>query len=152
MLKRLFELVNSLLRPDKSDNIKGQAFRQIISGFTATVVDLAVFKLELILGVNVLLAALVSAGASTLVNFTITKYYVYSQVDRQKKRTRWQFILYIFTVLVSIGLTQLILLIFSIKHGFDPFLVKIGAVPFVYIWTVLSGKYIVFNKYSKEEI
>jgi putative flippase GtrA len=151
MLKGLIELANSLLRPDKSDNIKGQAFRQIISGFTATVCDLAVFKIGLIFGVNVLVAALLSAAASTVVNFTITKYYVYSQVDRQKKGIKSQFVLYIFTVLVSVGLTQLILLVFNIKLGFDPMLVKVGAVPFVYIWTVLSGKYIVFNKYSKDK-
>jgi putative flippase GtrA len=146
MFKRLFELLNSLIRPDKSDNIKGQAFRQIISGFTATAADLAVFKLELILGVQVLEAALVSAGVSTLVNFTITRYYVFSQVDRQKKQLKLQFLLYIFTVLVSVGLIQLILFVFNIKLGFDPFLVKIGAVPFVYVWTILSGKYFVFNK------
>jgi putative flippase GtrA len=150
MFKKLVELASNLLRPDKSDNIKGQAFRQILSGFTATVCDLAVFKIGLDYGLNVLVAALIAMAASTVVNFTITKYYVYSQVERQKKGIKYQFALYIFTVLVSVGLTQLILLIFNIKLGFDPMLVKIGAVPIVYIWTVISGKYIVFNKYSKE--
>jgi putative flippase GtrA len=148
MLKGLFRLISSLLKPDKSDNIKGQAARQIISGFAATVCDLTVFKIGLTLGINVLIAALIAAAASTVVNFTITKFYVFSQVDRQKKKTRIQFILYIFTVLISVGLTQVILIIFNIKLDIDPMLVKIGAVPFIYIWTVLSGKYIVFNKYS----
>jgi putative flippase GtrA len=151
MLKCLIELTSNLLRPDKSDNIKGQAVRQIISGLTATLSDLAVFKLGLTLGIKILIAALISAVVSTVVNFSITKYYVFGQINRQKKRTRTQFIIYIFTVLVSVGLTQLILFIFSIKFGFDPMLVKVAAVPFIYIWTVLSGKYIVFNKKSLDD-
>jgi putative flippase GtrA len=146
MFKGLIDLMSNLLSPNKSDNIKGQAVRQIISGLTATLCDLAIFQLGLSIGINIFAAALISMTISTVVNFTITRYYVYSQVDRQKRAVKSQFLLYIFTVLVSVGLTQLILLIFSINLGFDPMLVKIGSVPFIYLWTLLSGKYIVFSK------
>lgn len=146
MFKGLIDLMSNLLSPNKSDNIKGQAVRQIISGLTATLCDLAIFQLGLSIGINIFAAALISMTISTVVNFSITRYYVYSQVDLQKRSVKSQLILYIFTVLVSVGLTQLILLVFSINLGFDPMLVKICSVPFIYIWTLLSGKYIVFSK------
>jgi putative flippase GtrA len=147
MLKSLASLISSLLSPDKSDNIKGQAVRQILSGFLATITDLAVFQVCLKLDIKVLAAALIAQTFSAVVNFIITKFYVFGHVDRQKKKSRVQFILYIFTVLVSIGLTQLFLLIFSLWLGFEPMLVKIISVPFIFIWTLFCGKYIVFDKY-----
>jgi hypothetical protein len=54
--------------------------------------------------------------------------------------------LYVPTVLVSVALTQLILAIFSLWLGFGPMPVKMAAVPVVYVWTVFSGKCLVFDK------
>ncbi|MDR1309370.1 MAG: GtrA family protein [Deltaproteobacteria bacterium] len=146
MFKGLIGLAISLLRPDRSDNLRGQATRQIVSGLLATLADLAVFKLGLVLGLKVLVSALVSAAVATVVNFMFTRHFVFGQVERQRKGPWTQFALYVPTVLVSVALTQLILSVFSLWLGLDPMLVKVAAVPVVYVWTVFSGKYFVFDK------
>jgi putative flippase GtrA len=153
--KRLFEriilrsvrsILSDLFNPNKSDNIQGQAVRQVVSGAVSTLADLICFKLFLVLGLPVLLAALCSVVLAGTINFCITRRYVFGQVERQNKSLRIQFLFYIPTVLVSAGLTQLILVVFNVWLGFGPMLVRISAVPVVYVWTVLSGKYIVFTK------
>jgi putative flippase GtrA len=147
MLQEQFkDIFRSLWHPAQSDPLKAQAIRQVASGFAATIVDLLFFKIGLIFGVNVLIAAFFSASLATVVNFLITRYYVFGHVSEQKIRALAQFALYIPAVLVSMGLTQLILLVFNIWIGFDPMLVKIAAIPVVYIWTVICGKYIIFKR------
>jgi putative flippase GtrA len=117
------------------------------SGTVATLTDIAGFKLGLVAGIEVLTAALLAMTLSSLVNFVITRFYVFGQIVRQRKGWWAQLLMYVPAVLVSIALTRLILYTLSVRGGFDPMLVKIFvAVPAVFVWTFLSGKLLIFDK------
>lgn len=118
----------------------------MVSGGVATLTDLILFKLFLLLAVSVLPAAVISGTAGTVLNFFGTRYYVYGETDKQKIKPWTQFALYIPAALISLGIIQVILLIFHLWLGFDPLLVKVAGVPIVFAWTVFNGKYIIFNK------
>ncbi|MDR2442393.1 MAG: GtrA family protein [Deltaproteobacteria bacterium] len=139
-------IVDSIFRPSASDSLKSQAIRQVVSGAAATAADLIVFKIGLILSIPVPCTALISGFSGAVINFLITRHYVFGHIDKQKKGVWTQFAMYIPAVLVSMGLTQLILLVFHLWLNFDPMLVRIAAIPVVYVWTVLCGKYIIFNR------
>ncbi|MDR1486798.1 MAG: GtrA family protein [Deltaproteobacteria bacterium] len=152
MIKEQVKLIwDSVFHPSQTDCLQSQVIRQAISGFTATVVDLSIFKGLLTLGVWVLLAAFFSSTISIIVNFNITRFYVYGHLSEQKTKTPIvQFVYYILTVSVSLGMVLVILQIFSVRMGYDPLLVKICAIPVVFIWTVVSGRYIVFRRTRKK--
>jgi putative flippase GtrA len=149
MFQRAINLVFGLMSHKRTDDIRGQTFRQIISGSMATAADLLVFKLCLVLGVHVLWAPVVASTVGMLVNFVVTRHFVYGETERQKKSAWLQFALYAPSAAVSIALTQLILLVFSVILSFDPMVVKIVSVPLVFVWTLLSGKYLIFTKKKK---
>jgi putative flippase GtrA len=117
------------------------------SGAVATLTDIAGFKIGLVAGIEVLTAALLAMTLSSLVNFVITRLYVFGQIERQRKGWLVQLLMYVPAVLVSIALTRLILYALSVRGGFDPMLVKVFvAVPAVFLWTFLSGKLLIFDK------
>jgi putative flippase GtrA len=139
------DVLDSLLRPSQSAGLQAQATRQALSGSVATGVDLLTFKLGLAVDLTPALAATFSSAAGASVNFLITRHYVYGGVDQAKKA--WtQFLLYVPAVLISLGLVQLMLAVFHLWLGFPPMPVKIASVPVVFVWTVLSGKYLIFNR------
>lgn len=140
-------LLESLLHPRRNGALKDQAVRQMASGAVATLADLCVYKMLLMASAHVLLAALIAVFSGAAVNFTITRYYVYGEVGRQSLPAKIQMLLYAPAVAVAIGITQLILYLLSVRRGLDPMLVRIFVcVPVVYFWTLLSGKYLIFNK------
>lgn len=122
-----------------------QAVRQTLSGAITTSLDLLVFQIGLCAGVPVLVSALLSFCVAVITNFCITRYYVFGDVKRQRKSFRTQFFIYLPLCLVSLALTQVILIIFNLHLGWPPLLVKIMAVPVVLLWTVIAGRFIVFN-------
>jgi putative flippase GtrA len=144
------QITESLRHPADNNTLKAQVIRQMASGAIATLTDIISFKLGLLIGLHILLSSLLGLSMGAVVNFIITRHYVYGQIERQKKKASTQFLLYIPTVLVTICITQLIMLILCVKLGFDPMLVKVFvAVPLVFLWTLLSGKYLIFNKRPK---
>lgn len=144
LLKRI---TKSLSRPAECQTLKDQAIRQAASGAAATLADISAFKLCLVIGLHVLIAALISMTLALLVNFAISRRYVFGEVELQKKRAMVQLALYVPAALAAIGLTQLVLYVFNMRLGMDPMLVKIFvAVPLVFLWTLLCGKYLLFDK------
>lgn len=118
----------------------------MLSGTVATGIDLAVFQLSLWAGWAIPKAATISFCFAVVVNFILSRLYVYGNVDKQKHLARTQFIFFVLAAFVSLGLTQLMLLILAIHLGLLPILAKILAVPVVFIWTLLAGRYLVFSK------
>jgi putative flippase GtrA len=139
-------ILNSLTHPGQDNSLKAQAVRQVLSGTTATLMDLVSFKIALILGVHPMIAAVISFCFGTATNFTITRYYVFAEVERQRKRTSAQFVIYLLTCFVSLGIVQAFILVFHFQLGLDPLLAKVLAIPVMFVWTVLSGRFLVFDK------
>jgi putative flippase GtrA len=144
--KLIRRLAASIFRPSQNQRFGSQFVRQILSGALATSVDLLVFHIGLAWSLSAQAAALISVFSGAVVNFLITRYYVFGHIQEQKKDILTQITFYIPAVLVSLGLTQLIIYVFHNQLGWNPMLVRAGAVPVVYLWTVLCGKFIIFNK------
>jgi putative flippase GtrA len=138
--------LNSLIYPKKDNSLKAQAVRQLFSGGIATLVDILIFKLCVVSGIYPMIAAVISFCLALLTNFTLSRYYVFGEVDRQKKKPAYQLLIYIPVSFVALGIFQMFLLVFYVYLGMDPVLVKIISVPVVFIWTIISSRYIIFDK------
>jgi putative flippase GtrA len=139
-------ILDALVHPKNDSSLKAQAVRQILAGAFTTVLDLLSFKLCLIFGIHPMVAAVISFCVGVLSNFILTRVYVIGDVAKQKKKPQFQLAIYVAACLVSLGIVQVFLLIFHFHFKLDPFVVKIMAVPVVFIWTVLASRYIVFDK------
>jgi putative flippase GtrA len=139
-------VLNSIIHPRYDNSIKAQAIRQFLSGCVATLCDFFIFWFYITIELDPLLAAICSASASLVVNFFITRYYVIGEIHKQTKTVGAQFLVYVGTALVSLAIFQILLLVFHYWLDFDPLYVKIASIPVVYIWTLLSSRFIVFNK------
>jgi putative flippase GtrA len=147
MTKSVLSFVfDSLLHPQKDETLQAQSIRQVLSGSASTLADIGIFWFSLTIGFHPMTSAVISFVFAALTNFTITKYYVIGGLKRQKKKTMLQLLAYFATALVSLAIAQLFLLVFSVILDFNPLYVKIVSVPFVFVWTVLSSRYFIFNK------
>jgi putative flippase GtrA len=139
-------ILQALIHPSRDNSLKAQVARQFLAGFLTTALDVLTFNLCVVSGLHPMIAAVVSFSLAVLTNFTLTRYYVFGEVRRQKKKTVVQLIIYVLVCFVSLGIVQVFLLFFHFRLGLDPVLVKIISVPVVFIWTVLSGRFIIFDK------
>jgi putative flippase GtrA len=143
-------IFESVFFPRRYDSLESQVIRQALSGATATSLDLLSFYIAITLGVHPMVAAVISIVVGLSTNFTITKFYVIGEVKIQKKKTWFQFFIYVLCAMVSLLIVQIFLLIFNVILGFYAFYVKLVTVPVVFIWTVFISRYVVFNKISKK--
>jgi putative flippase GtrA len=138
--------LSALGGPSKDNSLKAQAFRLVLAGGAATLVDLSVFKLCVVMGLHPMLAAVVSFCLAFLTNYFLTRHFVFGEVAKQRKKTSAQVFIYFLTCLVSLGIAQAFILLFHFRLGFDPFWAKVLSVPVVFVWSVISGRFIVFDK------
>jgi putative flippase GtrA len=96
-----------------------------------------------------MIAAVISITVGLITNFAITKFYVIGEVERQKKKTWFQFFVYVCCAMISLLIVQIFLLIFNIYLGFYAFYVKLATIPVVFMWTVFVSRYVVFDKKGK---
>lgn len=139
-------IVNSLVQPSQYKSMPSLGLRQVVSGAATTIVDLVVFQAALWLALPIWVAATNSFICAVLINFCITRFYVFGETKRQRKPVRIQAILYIIASLVSLAIIQVVLYVFAVRLGWPPLPVKIMAIPVVFGWTLFAGKYLVFNK------
>jgi SAM-dependent methyltransferase/putative flippase GtrA len=136
----------SLARPGEDRSIEAQAVRQALAGLFATAADLGTFRLGLALLLHPMACATASFAVGTTVNFFLTRHYVIGEPARQKRSLPVQYLTYVATGLVSLAIVQILLLVFHLLLGFQPFHVKLASVPVVFVWTVLSSRFLVFVK------
>ena len=140
-------IIESLLHPAENDALKDQAIRQMASGAVTTLADIGAFKIGLLSGLHVLVASFFAMALAIVINFAITRRYVFGEIQRQRKGALVQFLIYVPAALVSIGLTQAVLFLFCVKMNLSPMPIKVlVAVPLVFLWTLFCGKYLIFNK------
>ncbi|MDR1166477.1 MAG: GtrA family protein [Deltaproteobacteria bacterium] len=142
----------SLFSPSRDSGVKAQAVRQIFSGAIATGADLLVFQSAIRLGFHPSLAAVFSFVVVASTNFTITRFYVIGETRVQTKPLAAQYPLYIATALVSLAIIQLFILVFYVYAGLAPILARIIAIPFVFIFTLLVGRLLVFKKAERNGV
>jgi putative flippase GtrA len=142
----------SVFRPSENRSVESQAIRQALSGCLITLLDLLVFQSFIWLGLHPMAAAVVSFIIVVITYFLVTRYYVFGEVRDQKKSVLFQFLVYLSSALLSLGVIQLFLLVFFVWLGFDPLLVRIAAIPFVFALTFFAGKFLIFQKKAAEDL
>jgi putative flippase GtrA len=135
----------SLCLPARNCSVAAQSVRQALSGSLATLVDLSSFQLILWLGVNIFLSAFFSFILALLTNFFIGRNYVFASTGKHEHTCFKQFIVYSFSAIITLGVIQLFLLVFTVYLMFPPILAKILALPPVFVFTLLSGRFLVFR-------
>jgi SAM-dependent methyltransferase/putative flippase GtrA len=139
-------VARAITRPSEDRSIEAQASRQGVAGLGATIADVGAFRSFLALGVHPMACAAASFAVGTTVNFFLTRHYVFGDTRRQRRSLPAQYAAYVGAGLVSLAIVQLLLLVFHFRLGFDPFRVKLASVPVVFVWTVLSSRFIIFVK------
>ncbi|MDR1520300.1 MAG: GtrA family protein [Planctomycetota bacterium] len=137
---------NLLSNPKWNSPGAARALRQAVSGSCSTAADLLAFQSLLWIGVPVLLAALISFCLAFAVNFCGMRHYVHGEVEKQRKNVVAQLVLTFLASLVSLSFIEGMLMLFSLRLGWPPLLVKILALPPVFVWTLFAGRFIIFNK------
>jgi putative flippase GtrA len=90
--------------------------RYIVSGGTATAVNLLIlFLLVHFAGVYYLLASIISFISSTVVSFTLQKFWTFG--DRARERMHFQFALYAGITAVNIAVNTLLMYLFVTEFG-----------------------------------
>ncbi|MDR1080041.1 MAG: GtrA family protein [Deltaproteobacteria bacterium] len=136
----------AVFRPSEDRSIEAQAVRQVLAGLVATLADLSVFRGCLALGLHPMVCAVASFVVGTTVNFYLTRHYTIGEPEKQNRSVGLQYVAYMGTGIVSLAIVQAMLGGFHLVMGFDPFHVKIASVPVVFVWTVLSSRFLVFTK------
>jgi putative flippase GtrA len=135
----------SLCFPGRNRSIAAQSVRQALSGGLATLVDLSSFQLILWLGVNIFLSASFSFLLALFTNFFISRNYVFASTGKHEHTCLKQFIVYVFSAIITLGIIQLFLLVFAVYLTFPPILAKILALPPVFVFTLFFGRFLIFR-------
>jgi putative flippase GtrA len=93
-----------------------------------------------------MVCAAASFAVGTTVNFFLTRHYTIGEPEKQDRGITVQYLAYVCTGFVSLAIVQAMLWGFHLVMGFDPFHVKLASVPVVFVWTVLSSRFLVFTK------
>ncbi len=138
-------IFSSALRPGKNQSAFALTVRQAIAGAITTVVDLGSFQCAIWLGISMYLSAAISMVLAFVVNFSITRWYVFGEIAKQKQPLWRQLGMYAIVAAVGIGIIQLSLwLLTDMMKALSPILAKTCAIPIVFMWTLFANKRLVF--------
>lgn len=142
-LMRSFDLKGLLLQPTQNGLL--QFFRYCFVGGIATVADWAVlYFLTNSLGIYHLISSVVSFVAGLLTNFLLSKLLVFS--GSEAKGNVWtEFAGYAVIGVIGLGITELILFVFTDLFKLYFMLSKAIATVFVLLWNYLARKILLYN-------
>ena len=128
----------------KTDNVFLQLFRYTFVGGFAFTVD---FGLLLILtesiGLHYLLSASIAFIAGLLVNYVISKLWVFDKTSI--KNPKIEFFVFSLIGIIGLGLTDLLMWFFTDKMNMFYILSKILTTVIVYFWNFFARKYFIFK-------
>lgn len=137
-----FDLQKLFIEP--TDNTLIQLFRYLFVGGTAFVVDAGcLFLLEMI-GLNYLIAAIFAFIGGLIVNFILSKMLVFKGSETNSS-SGVEFLVYAVIGVIGLGLTELILYLFTEKLSFYFMVSKIIAAVIVLIWNFVARKVILYK-------
>ena len=134
------------LKPSKHPSLKAQTMRQLVSGAIATIVDLGCFQLLVYFTINPYLANLMSLYVGTFVNFVLIRCYVFADFRRAFLIT--DFCLYCANAVVVLVIQEACIGVFYGFINLSPLWAKIFSVPIVFIWSIISARFIFIGKFK----
>ena len=137
-------MIDKLLR-DSTDNIFIQLFRYVFVGGTAFFVD--VFFLYVfcdVFGIHYLISAVFSFLISVLVNYALSKKWIFDQANLENKVLEFNLFLLISTV--GLVFTEILLYFFTDIVGIYYMFSKFIATVIVLFWNFLARRYMFYGK------
>lgn len=133
---------NLFVKPTRNPTV--QFFRYVFVGGFAAIVDWAVLYVLTKLGMHYLISAIFAFVAGLAVNFLLSKRMVF---NGQEARVRGvvEFGAYAVTGVVGLGITELLLYLFTDKVGLHFILSKMIATAVVLVWNYLSRKLLIYK-------
>lgn len=136
-------LLTALLK-DKTDNTFIQFFRYLFVGGIAYIVDFGfLFILTEYVHLHYILSASLSFLAGLLVNYAISKIWVFSKGTVVNKQV--EFMIFGLIGLVGLALNAGFMFLFTSFFSFHYLISKIQATVFVYLWNFTARKFLLFN-------
>lgn len=127
----------------KTDNTLLQLFRYTFVGGFAFVVDFGLlFVLTEYAGFHYLVSAAVAFVAGLLVNYALSKLWVFSRTNYSNRLV--EFLLFALVGIIGLGLTEVFMWCFTTLLGLYYILSKVITTAIVYLWNFFGRKYLIF--------
>ena len=142
-LLKHFALKGIFLTPTKNGFL--QFFRYVFVGGIATVVDFGLlFVLTDLVHIHHLISAIISFIAGLTTNFVLSKFLVF-KANEARVTPFMEFVSYALIGIIGLGLTELILFLFTTLLTLHYMLSKIIATVIVFLWNYVARKMIVYK-------
>ena len=143
LLKR-FDFKNIFISPTK--NVVIQFFRYLFIGGIATIVDWSIlFILTEFIFIHYLLSAIIAFIAGLIINFILSKLFVFKSNEVSMNLTI-EFTIYSIIGIVGLSITELIIFIFTNYIELYYMLSKMIATIIVLFWNYIARKLIIYKK------
>lgn len=138
------EFIGKLLK-GRSGDIRIQAFRYLVSGGTAFLVDAGLLALltELFGREHLLLWTAIAFCAGLLVTYLFSILWVFD--NRSMKSRTAEVAIFVGIGVVGLGLTELLMWLFAQKAGLHYLLSKIITTVLVFVWNFAAKKLLLFR-------
>ena len=134
---------NSQFFVGKTDKTLLQLFRYTFVGGFAFIVDFGLlFILTEYAGCHYLISAAIAFIAGLLVNYALSKLWVFNKSNYSNKLT--EFLLFALVGIIGLGLTELLMWCFTTLLGIYYILSKMMTTAIVYLWNFFGRKYLIF--------
>ena len=128
----------------KTNNLFLQLFRYTFVGCLAFIVDFGLlFLFTDFVGMHYLLSASLSFVAGLLVNYIISKLWVFDKTSI--KNGKLEFLVFALIGVIGLGLTELLMWFFTDVLGLFYMLSKVLTTAIVYFWNFFARKYMIFK-------
>lgn len=145
LISDIYSLEMRKLFINPTDNTYIQFFRYLFVGGTAFLVDAGCLFLLEKLGLNYLLAAMFAFVVGLVVNFILSKLLVFKG-NETISSNKVEFLVYAIIGVIGLGLTELILYLFTEKLLVYFMVSKVIAAMVVLIWNFVARKVTLYNK------
>lgn len=143
LLKR-FDIKGILIAPTKNGFL--QFFRYVFVGGIATIVDWGVlFVLTDWLHIYHLISAIISFVAGLITNFILSKILVF-KANEARVNAVFEFISYAVIGVIGLGITELIMYLFTNRLSLHYMLSKAIATVIVLVWNYAARKLLIYKK------
>ncbi len=120
--------------------LRGQGARYLLTGGSAAVVDIAIFALELRLGVSLVPAATLSFVAGTMVNYWLSARHVFGQARSLRGYVKFSAVA-VLGLVVNVTLTALL----AASTPLPPVAAKIVAIGVAFVFNFTLNALVVFR-------
>jgi len=120
-----------------------------IFGGLTTAINLALFAILELAGMNYILASSISYVVAVVINYFFNKQYVFSTAKKSKKESRTQFIKFLSMRFISLGIENALLYLLVSVIGIQVYVAKITLSIVIILLTYVANKRIIFKKHEE---